>query len=91
MQKIKVLQTWSIRTSRKLYGSVPILRKKAQQRTQELKLFKRNVDDIVCNVKVHPQKFKSTLSLRNLYKKPLHKKPIYSSGTRREWEPGQRK
>ena len=51
--------------------------------TQELKLFKRNGDDIVCNVKVRPEKLKSTLSLRNLYKKPLHKKPNYSSGTRR--------
>ena len=37
--------------ARKLYGSVPIVQKKARQRKQEVKLFKRYVADIVCTVK----------------------------------------
>ena len=47
----------SIRTCRKLYGSVPIVRKKVPRRTQELRIFRRYVDDIVCTVKGDPLEY----------------------------------
>ena len=47
----KVSWTLSIRTCRKLYGSVPIVQKKLQQMTEKLNFFTRYVHDIVCTVK----------------------------------------
>ena len=54
MQNAKVSLTQNIRPCRKLFGSVPIVQKKVEKRTLELKLFKRYVDDIVCTVKGNP-------------------------------------
>ena len=40
-----------------MFGSVPIVRKKVQKRTQELKLFKRYVDVLVCTVMGYPLEY----------------------------------
>ena len=54
MQNAKLLLTQSIRPCRTLFRFVPILRKKAQRRTQELKLLKRYIDHKLCTVKENP-------------------------------------
>ena len=53
VQNAKISLTRILKTCKKLYGSVPILQKGTTEDTQELKLFKRYLDDIMCTVKVN--------------------------------------
>ena len=57
MLKATVLLTLSIKICKKMYWCVPIVQKKVKQRTQELKMFRRYVVDIVFIAKGNPREY----------------------------------